>query len=204
LYNTGVDNSGAVLAGGTIGDPHYTLTTVPSGSALVPGNVEIVTSTTVWGGDIAVGYPVTLSTKPWLGDDSVSAWITPDPAGVSPNSDSVGAYTYTTSFWMGGNAEAISGQFSADDTLEDITLNGNLLISFDYGGTHHSWEQFTIPANSDFNLNGENTLGFDVDNALAITGLRVEWEAVPDGGFTVILLGGALVGLQAFRRKLFV
>jgi len=28
-------------------------------------------------------------------------------------------------------------------------------------------------------------------------------ETVPDGGLTVVLLGGALVGLQAFRRKLF-
>jgi hypothetical protein len=32
----------------------------------------------------------------------------------------------------------------------------------------------------------------------------VEYGGVPDGGMTVMLLGGALVGLQALRRKLFV
>jgi hypothetical protein len=32
LFNTGVDGAGAVLNDGTIGDPHYTITSVPSGT----------------------------------------------------------------------------------------------------------------------------------------------------------------------------
>ena len=52
-----------------------------------------------------------------------------------------------------------------------------------------------------------NTVVFEVNNGYGPTGLIVEGTAtintsVPDGGCTAALLGGAIVGLQAVRRKL--
>jgi hypothetical protein len=39
-------------------------------------------------------------------------------------------------------------------------------------------------------------------NQLVLTGTRPPPSPVPDGGMTIVLLGGALAGLQALRRKL--
>ncbi|HWR88591.1 MAG TPA: hypothetical protein VN277_09250, partial [Acidiferrobacterales bacterium] len=40
LFNTGVDAAGAVLADGTIGDPHYRLISKPAGTS----DIRIITS----------------------------------------------------------------------------------------------------------------------------------------------------------------
>jgi hypothetical protein len=52
-----------------------------------------------------------------------------------------------------------------------------------------------------------NTIEFEVFNGGGPAGLIVAGTAtvsLPDGGCTVALLGSALVGLRAFRRKLLV
>src|SRR5262245_22218678 len=81
VFNTGVNAGGAVLPNGTVGDPHYTLITVPGGTT----ELRIGTD--------ANGYPVGTS---WLGDNSLSRWI-------GPNSDAefngpAGIYEYRTVF----------------------------------------------------------------------------------------------------------
>ena len=80
LFNTGVDASGTPLPDGTIGDPHYSLVSVPS----LTTDIRVRTS--------AGGYPI----PPYFGDDSLSAWI-------GPNNDVVingrnGLYDYQTTF----------------------------------------------------------------------------------------------------------
>ena len=37
---------------------------------------------------------------------------------------------------------------------------------------------------------------------MIVAPLKISWYLVPDGGLTVSLLGGALIGLQMLRRKL--
>jgi hypothetical protein len=222
LYNTGVNNSRAVLPSGSIGDPHYQLTSVPSSSSSVLNQIEIATSTTTYpesGGHntTTTGYPI--STGNWTADDTFSRWLEPNPAGNpvgarsgggstydagDPHTDPVGDYTYQTHFYLGAHAVAINGQFSVDDSLASVYLNGQLLGISGSGGS--TWTPFTIGASDfgDFNLDGENTLDFVVDNTGSITGLRVEYSGntVPDGGSTAALLAGATVALQALRRKL--
>ena len=84
-FNTGVNGSGTPLADGAIGDPHYLLTAVPSGSTTA---IRVRTS--------VGGYPI----GPWLADDTISAWI-------GPNNDAqvdgpVGNYDYRTTFNLTG------------------------------------------------------------------------------------------------------
>lgn len=62
LFNTGVDASMTPLPDGTIGDPHYSLISVPDGTT------DILVRTS------AGGYPI----PPYFGDNSSSTWIGPD------------------------------------------------------------------------------------------------------------------------------
>jgi hypothetical protein len=107
LYNTGIGSSG-VLSDGTIGDPHYSLTGVPSGTT----DIRVRTS--------AGGYPANV----YIGDNTTSAWI-------GPNNDTqvngaVGYYTYRTTFSLSGFAPfAISTGFTSGlNTLDFVVNNG--------------------------------------------------------------------------------
>ncbi len=193
LYNTGVDNSGTVLANGTVGDPHYLLASVPSAS---PTAIRVLTS--------ANGYPI----GPWLGDNTTSRWI-------APNSDSqvngpVGNYTYRTTFDLTGftpSTAQITGLWSSDDGGVDIVLNSTHLGSFANTGSSGIFTSFTI--SSGFQ-SGINTLDFVINNSFGPTGLRTELSGTANLGsstsvpepFTVI---GTLIGGTAalrMRKKL--
>jgi hypothetical protein len=87
LYNTGVDDSHAVLADGPIGDPHYALNSVPIGSRTA---IRVVTS--------ASSFPA------WVGDNQSSRWIGPNNS-LDHNGDMSGpqgGYIYQTTFSLGG------------------------------------------------------------------------------------------------------
>jgi hypothetical protein len=83
LYNTGVDDSHAVLADGTTPDLHYSLIQVPTGSTM---DIRISTSA---------------STPPsWFGDNLSSRWIGPNNS-LDHNGDMSGPqgrYIYQTTF----------------------------------------------------------------------------------------------------------
>ena len=189
LFNTGVNSSGTVLADGTVGDPHYTLTSVPSG----PTDIRIKTS--------ASGFPV----GPWLGDDTASTWIGPN-SGASLDGPA-GSYTYRTTFDLTGLDPAtasISGQWSTDDSGPSILLNGVLTPNLPAGG-FSSFFPFSIT--SGFST-GVNTLDFAVVNGGGPTGLRVEMSgtassarAVPDSGSTLLFFGSVIPALGTFRRR---
>jgi len=192
LFDTGVDSSGNVLPHNTVGDPHYTLISVPGG----PTQTRIITS--------AGGFPI----GPWLGDNSVSRWI-------GPNSDDdldgpVGDYIYRTTFDLTGfnlSTVVINGQYATDNS-GFIRLNGNVVgPSSPFVGYDH-WTSFSL--NSGF-TSGINTLDFVVNNGGGPTGLRVEMTGTGDvlsavpappavALFAVGLVG--LAGFRAVRRKI--
>jgi len=200
LYNTGVNASGTPTADGSL-DSHYTVTGSPDGSGL--GSPGVYNS--------SGGYPI----GPWLGDDSVSSWIS--PVGLSGGDGQTwgpaGNYGYETTFDVTGSSGlaglSISGQFAADNGLTDVILNGTEISLSDTGGLG-SWTSFTINQ-PDFTT-GINTLYFIVNNAdnPSPTGLRVEFNAqpssaVPDsdlGMATPALAFGLLIGVSAlFGRR---
>jgi len=149
LFNTGVNAQGAALASGAKGDPHYTLTSVPSGAS---STVQIGTSGTQSG---------------WTSSSAPSAWIT--PVGGSGNVPT-GVYTYQTTFDLTGfnpTTMVISGQVMADDQVT-IQVNSAATVS----STANYYTGVTFKLNTGF-IDGVNTLTFYVNNTGGPTGLRV-------------------------------
>lgn len=195
LFNTGVDGAGVVLLDGTIGDPHYTIASAPSGTTDIRVRAE------------AGGWPI----PPYLGDNNLSRW-------VGPNNDQqlnggAGTWDYRTTFSLaGGNPStaSIAGQFAADNEITDVLLNGHSLgltlgtVGNPLGSSFDSWHAFAI---GQYFVAGANTLDFLVYNDFGgnPTALRVEMTGnvtLPDGGSTVALMGLGLAGVAVIRRKL--
>ena len=187
LYNTGVDNAGALL-GDSVNDPHYTITVDPQGAgdATVPND----------------GFPI----PPWLANDANSRWI--GPATDHDANGAAGDYTYRTTFTLPANANlasvSITGNWATDDGGLRISLNGTNTNNPPSAG-FSGYTAFTInDANADFVV-GTNTLDFTFNNGGGPTGLRVDDMT---GTFTVIpepaalsLIAVAGAGLLGNRRR---
>ncbi len=151
LFNTGVNNSGALLPD-QAKDPHYNVTP-PNDSAFVVSN-----------------FPG------WIPDsDSIaSKWI----SATSNRSGVTGVYTYKVVFSLANcdpNTAIIAGRWAADNKGE-IFFNGAKVtggdIIVDTGFVQ--WKSFTI--NSGFSSSSPNTIEFRVTNNESVTGLRVEFQ----------------------------
>jgi hypothetical protein len=196
LFNTGVDSSGAVLPDSTVGDLHYTLLSVPGGTT----QTLIRTS--------AGAFPI----PPYVGDDSLSAWIGPNNAHDLNGPD--GLYDYRTTFDLTGFNPAsalISGQWSSDNQSVNILINGvptgnsnASIFAFE------TWTPFSIASGF---LAGLNTLDFLVNNEPCLTcggdnptALRVEMSgtatATPlPAALPFFAAGLGAMGLLGWRRK---
>ncbi len=158
LYNTGVNAAGGSLAEDAT-DTHYVLR--PSGAAVV--------ATTSAG-----GFPI----PPWIGDSTVSAWISPAADTLAASAGT--SYRYETTFDLTGfnpSTARIAGRWATDNDGLDILINGT---STGQANTTQFgiWTNFVI--NSGFVV-GINQLTFVVRNGTPgdppgsdPSGLRVE------------------------------
>ena len=185
LFNTGISNNGSLLADGTIGDPHYSLISVPGGTT----GIRIRTETG--------GYPVN-DAGHWLLNDGLSTWI-------GPNNDAqlnspAGTYDYRTTFFL-ASAETVDilGRWATDNTGTDILFNGVSTGNATTGGADgfSHWSSFAITA---MGVEGINTLDFLVLNSGSSSGLRV--EIVPEPSILALTGVGVIVLLaMASLRK---
>jgi hypothetical protein len=184
LWNTGVDAMGMPLANGSL-DTHYSLVAGP-----VLGAPRAANSTN--------GFPI----PPWIGDNSISAWI--GPVGDSQLNGPVATYDYQTTFSLTGFSAAsamITGQWASDNEGVDILING---ISTGQMTTSQftAFTAFTITSGF---VAGLNTIDFIVHNDGGPTGLRVEQtgtaNAVPEPAALALFgVGAAMLGFARRRR----
>jgi hypothetical protein len=203
LFSTGVDDNGVPLADGligtgAIGDPHYSLFSVPAGGTT---KIDVFTFS-----------------GQWVARDAISTWIAPNSVTTSgqPEDGPVGDYDYRTTFSLTGfdpTTASITGKWAADNSGLDILINGQ--STGNSGASFTALQDFSISSNF---VAGINTLDFLVRNFNGpgpnATGLRVEIldatadrttgsSAVPEpSGFVLLssLLGVA--GVMWCRKRL--
>lgn len=188
LYNTGVDDSHALLGDGDI-DTHYVI--VPSWTAIAGDN------------------PPPGFEGAWIlnSASAASRWIAPVSApGAGPEQ----IYHLTLGFTIGAGFDPATASFTgrwATDNAGEVFLNGGTGSLGDSGG-FGDWSSFS--ASSGF-VSGLNTLDFHVTNfafgGTNPTGLRVEFlsstvNAIPEPEIYAMMAAGlGLMGFVARRRK---
>jgi hypothetical protein len=204
LFNTGLNASGGLLAGGAV-DPHWTLTTNPDGS----GSRSFVTVTD--------GFPIPSA---WIPNQANAKWI--EPTSGTADTHAAGTYTYQTSFSLTGfdpTSASIQFQVAADNRVSGVFLNGHN-VGFTYSGPTHSGDayaafsdSFTI-SNPAFFKDGLNQLQFqvvndqvdaangcyDVQNPTGMMAV-ICGKACPVPEPTTYAMIGAAVGLFGLRRR---
>lgn len=161
LYNTGVDDTGALL-GPNVVDPHYTL--IESADADFAGP-ETRTLTDA--------YPVAPA-GPWIAKGPNSGWIAPQ--GNQGTGNAAGSYTYRTTFDLTGFDPAkarITGKWTSDNTGVDIVLN-DVYLGISQPGNFGALNDFTIETGFVAGINTLDFLVFNAGDAVNPTGLRVE------------------------------
>ena len=189
LFNTGVDDGGAVLTAGST-DTHYLINET--------GNQAIVIRDAIPGS--------------WLPNDATSRWIWHD---INGNPINV-TRTFELSFDLTGfdhTTASLSGRWSTDNTGLDILINGSSTEQTCGGFT--VWCDFSV--SSDF-ISGVDTLSFVVNDFGGISGFRAEFldssVRPDDGGGTpgviplpaslpLLAAGLGVFGLIARRKRKF-
>ena len=183
LYDTGLDNTGAVLAVGAV-DPHYTLIADAAGpgtAAYALGTFDGIASST--------------------GTTPPSRWVSFSTAANGAN----GIYEYQLSLSNipVGVLVSISGQVLADDSVI-ITADGVTGYTGP-GNGYTAYHSFSFG----FTANGSDVLDFSVNNsgggptALEVNDLAGSYTPVPETKTTALwglLFAGGLLAFQRTRR----
>jgi hypothetical protein len=166
LFNTGVDNAGALLPSGST-DPHYRL--IQSADPAFPGLNAIVLND--------VGFPI----PPWMANGPSSKWLAPQASQAVGNQP--GDYKYRITFDLSALdhfTATITGRWSSDNAGAAVLLNG-VETGITYDGNFGAFSPvFTIATGF---LEGTNTLDFVVNNAapgINPTGFRAEVAGTAD------------------------
>lgn len=163
LFNTGVSNVGVSIADNAV-DPHWTLVGSGAASGITGPNAVAATS--------AGGFPI----GPWLGDSTLSAWISPGASPFGPGSNGAALYTYSTTFTTDqAGVLSLIGRAASDNAIVAFTIDG-IAGSFISGG---------FSSFSSFSFNGAlssglHTVQFIVQNSDAgdgFTGFRAEFTS---------------------------
>lgn len=162
IFSTGVNNDSFLAPDGSI-DQHWIIGSSPDAGA--PGPDAYVIN--------AGSSPV----PPWLGAGPYSKWIAPQPNQNAGNAE--GNYTYQTFFDLTGVDMCtfrLVGQFSVDNSVVDIVVNG--VPQGISGGGFTSFQPFTLTNGF---VGGPNGVDFIINNAPTTpnpTALRVDLAGV--------------------------
>jgi hypothetical protein len=186
VFNTGVDDSGAVLPDYAV-DPHYALIQAPAGSGLGPSSFVADSAR----------YPF----NGYWTNSPESKWIAPQA--LQNGFDVGGDYIYRTTIDLSAFDLAtvqITGTWTTDNIGQDILLNGQSTRN-----TNPDWTSTTPFSLTTGFVKGINTLDFQVNNLSGSTGLRIEMAAtgvVPEPSALVLLtIAAASLFAYAWRRR---
>jgi hypothetical protein len=190
LYNTGVDNAGALLVGGNgIVDPHYSLISGP--------------------GIVGTPSAVTFTDPVYLANGPSSRWI----SGNTSGNPSTGNFVFRTTFDLTGfNLAATSLNFvcGADNRVISVTLNGNA-TGYGQGNSCDAYINLGLSrlVNTGF-VQGLNNLEFTVqnDDDLGPMAFRAQYTSdttaissqVPEPG-TLLISAAGIAALQLLRLR---
>jgi len=196
VYNTGVDDTGNVLAAGA-SDPHWSILSGPGISSPIQAKAT----------DPYAPY--------WLptGSDPQSMWVNPSGnADAYEPGTSASYFVYETSFDLTGlipSTASLSFGIAVDDDTVDMKLNGTSLGNL--GAPHGTWgfNRFTPVTISEGFVSGVNTLSILISNWTgglgSPHGMRIEFtsataEVVPLP--SAAWLGLGLLGALGLARRL--
>ncbi|HKA01769.1 MAG TPA: PEP-CTERM sorting domain-containing protein [Candidatus Solibacter sp.] len=191
IYNTGVDNSNAVLAGGSA-DPHWTVV-YNGGSSFGPATVQ--SDGNLFGGCCGL--------SPWMLNGPNSKWISIVDNRFQPT----GQVSYDLMFDLTGldpTTASITGGMAADGNVLAVLINGS---STGQSTSYNTWDHFTsFSINSGFQ-SGLNVLTFAVNHEdgdydafrAELTG-TASLASAPEPG-TLVLMGAGLIFAGVWKRR---
>lgn len=217
LYNTGVDNSGNLIANNAV-DNHWTVQQSTNAFASAYGasasGSGVLSNPPADGGTGASTY--------WIGSNNpngqASSWISSSSTSLHDDIAGGTSYDYRQYFNLTGNLSSIliSGVWASDNQLQTIGVNGHIQSGDALTATYNAataqrttLHSFTLAALSAWFVSGSNYIDFILTNSDLTpqigttnpTGLRVEFSTSVDAPATLGLFGLGMAALGVLRRR---
>jgi hypothetical protein len=146
------------------------------------------------GGSVGVNVNASSWTLSSIAGSNAGSGFTPGPwsNGGAGNEDGFGSFNQTINSFDGYTHSSDTISFVLTDT-SGTWANASNVLTGNAGGNTAAAHIFVTTSPASGGSNGGDALA---------TGFASNGSQVPDGGMTVILLGGALVGLETVRRRL--